>query len=146
ETLRARDEERRRIALELHDDLAQSMASLRLALKWAEDLVRPKPGMREVVKELSSAREDVGTMLIKIRDLSHILYPQILDTVGLIAALKELVQQAGRHSSLTIECTSRGKPRPLAKDIGVGLYRCCQEAISNAIRHSKASTLEIFIR
>src|SRR5262249_30884054 len=132
--------------LELHDDLCQSMASVKLALKWTEDLVRPKPGMQKVVKELSAARQDVGTMLIKIRDLSHTLYPQTLETLGLTSALKEWVDQRGQHSWLAIECTSRGKPRLLRKEIGVGLYRCCQEAISNAIRHSKASKLEIFIR
>ena len=146
ETFRARDEERRHIARELHDDLGQSMASLRLSLKWAEDLVRPKPGMDDAVKELTSAREDVGVMLDKIRNLSHTLYPRILDTLGLIAAVKELAHQASRHSSMRVECSSRGKPRMLGKDVDVALYRCCQEAISNAIRHSEASKLSILIR
>lgn len=145
ETLRARDEERRHIARELHDDLGQSMASLKLALKWAEDQARPKAGTQEIVKGLSEAREDVGVMLNKLRDLSHTLYPRILDTLGLVAALKELAYQASRHSGMSIDCTSRGKPRPLDKDVAVGLYRCCQEAISNAIRHSQASTLQIQI-
>src|SRR2546422_628098 len=80
ETFRARDEERRHISRELHDDLGQSMASLKLGLKWAEDIVRPKPGMEEVVKELSTARNDVGTMLEKIRDLSHTLYPRMMSS------------------------------------------------------------------
>lgn len=145
ETLRARDEERRHIARELHDDLGQSMASLRLALKWVEDRVRPKPGAGNAVKELSAARQDVGTMLDKIRDLSHTLYPRILDTLGLVTAVKELAYQASRHSAMTIECASRGKPRKLGKDIDVALYRCCQEAIANAIRHSAASRVVITI-
>ena len=55
-TLRARDEERRHIARELHDDLGQSLAALRLTLKWAEDLARPENNMREVVKEMAAAR------------------------------------------------------------------------------------------
>ena len=145
EIFRARDEERRHIARELHDDLGQSMASLKLSLKWAEDLVRPDPKMKEVVHELEAAREDVGAMLDKVRDLSHTLYPRILDTLGLVAAVKELAFQASRRSPMTINCTSRGKSRPLGKDIDVALYRCCQEAISNAIRHSEASKLEIEI-
>ena len=145
ETLRARDEERRHIARELHDDLGQSIASLKLNLKWAEDQVRPKTGTKEVVKELAEAREDLGVMLNKIRDLSHTLYPRILDTLGLVAALKELGYQGSRHSGISIDCVTRGKPRPLEKDISVAVYRCCQEAISNAIRHSQASTLRIFV-
>ncbi|HYR91670.1 MAG TPA: sensor histidine kinase [Terriglobia bacterium] len=145
ETFRARDEERRHISRELHDDLGQSMASLKLGLKWAEDLVRAKRGMEAVVKELSIARNDVGVMLEKIRDLSHTLYPRILDTLGLVAAVKELAYQASRHSSMAVNCTTRGKAGLLGKEIDVALYRCCQEAISNAIRHSQASKLEIEI-
>jgi signal transduction histidine kinase len=146
ETLRARDEERRHIARELHDDLGQSMASLKLSLKWVEDLVRPESRMKAAVKELSRARQNVGVMFDKIRDLSHTLYPQILDTLGLVAAIKELVYQVNQHSAMAVECTSSGKPRTLAKEVHVALYRCCQEAISNAIRHSKASRISVGIR
>lgn len=146
ETLRARDEERRHIARELHDDLGQSLASLKLALKWTEDLVRKNPEMSDAVKELATARQDVGTMLDKMRDLSHTLYPRILDTLGLVAAVKELAHQASRHSPITIECNARGTARALGKEIEVALYRCCQEAINNAIRHSQASRLVILIR
>jgi signal transduction histidine kinase len=145
ETLRARDEERRHIARELHDDLGQSMASLKLSLKWVEDLVRPLASMHEAVKELSTAREDVGVMLDKIRDLSHTLYPRILDTLGLVTTVKELVHQVSRHSTMAVQCTSRGKPRALGKEIDVALYRCCQEAINNAVRHSEGSKISVLI-
>jgi signal transduction histidine kinase len=144
-TLRARDEERRHIARELHDDLGQSLASLKLALKWAEDLARPKAGMAGLVKELAAARQDVGVMLDKIRDLSHTLYPRILDTLGLVAAIKELAHQVSRHSSIRVKCSTRGRPRPLGKEIDAALYRCCQEAVNNAIRHAEASKLVIVI-
>jgi signal transduction histidine kinase len=145
-TLRARDEERRHIARELHDDLGQSLASLKLALKWTEDLIRKKPGASEAIDELTSARSDVGVMLDKVRDLSHSLYPRILDTLGLVTAVKELVYQVSRHSPMKTECSARGKARPLGKEIEVALYRCCQEAINNAMRHSEAAKLVILIR
>jgi signal transduction histidine kinase len=144
-TLRARDEERRHIARELHDDLGQSLASLKLTLKWAEDLARPKAGTAELVKELGTARQDVGVMLDKIRDLSHTLYPRILETLGLVAAVKELAHQVSRHSSMRVECNTRGRPRRLGKEVEVALYRCCQEAINNATRHAQASRLVILI-
>src|SRR2546423_12162873 len=89
-TLRARDEERRHIARELHDDLGQSLASLKLTLKWTEDLARPHLRMEKIAKQLEAARQDVGVMLDKIRDLSHTLYPRVLDTLGLVPAMKEL--------------------------------------------------------
>jgi two-component system NarL family sensor kinase len=144
-TLRARDEERREIARELHDDLGQSLASLKLALKWVEDLVRKGSDTSGAIVELSSARQDVGIMLDKIRNLSHTLYPRILDTLGLVAAVKELAHHTAQHSPLIVECGAEGKPRGLGKDIEVALYRCCQEAISNTIRHAEASRLNILI-
>jgi signal transduction histidine kinase len=145
-TLRARDEERRHIARELHDDLGQSLASLKLGLKWTEDQVREKKKSTTVLEELSRARQDVGVMLDKIRDLSHTLYPRILDTLGLTAAVKELAHQAARFSPMRVECATKGKPRPLAREVEIALYRCCQEAINNAIRHSEAKRLGIVLR
>lgn len=144
-TLRARDEERRHIARELHDDLGQSLASLKLSLKWAEDLVRKGSGTPDAAAELSSARQDVGAMLEKIRNLSHTLYPRILDTLGFAAALKELAHHTSQHSPLAIHCRTEGKPRSLGPEVEVALYRCCQEAISNAIRHAEASQIDIAV-
>jgi len=145
-TLRARDQERRRIARELHDDLGQSMASLKLSLKWAEDLARRHSDMDAVIAEIAACREGVGLMLGKIRDLSHTLYPRILDTLGLFAAVDEMAVQVGRHSNLEVVCKSKGKERELQKEIGVALYRCCQESISNVVRHANASRLSIQVR
>ena len=142
-TMRARDEERRRIARELHDDLGQSMASLKLGLKWAEDLARQKAMKGDLVKELADSREAVAGMMTRIRSLSHTLYPRILDTLGLFAAVKELAFQTGRHSGMEIQCAIKGKERTLAKEVGVALYRCCQESVNNAMRHAGASRLSI---
>jgi signal transduction histidine kinase len=144
-TLRARDEERRHIARELHDDLGQSLASLKLGLKWAEDQVANSQEAGRVIAEISKARDDVGTMLDKIRDLSHTLYPRILDTLGLAAAVKELAHQAARFAPIHVECDTQGKSRPLRREVEIALYRCCQEAINNAIRHSMSSRLKILV-
>jgi signal transduction histidine kinase len=145
-TLRARDEERRHIARELHDDLGQSLASLKLGLKWAEDHIRNNQKSDNIIEELSKAREEVGGMLDKIRDLSHTLYPRILDTLGLVAAVKELTHQVARFSQIQIECDTEGKPKPLRRETEIALYRCCQEAVNNAIRHSQASRLAVRVR
>jgi signal transduction histidine kinase len=141
--LRAREEERLRIAQELHDDLGQSMASLKLSLKWAEDLASKRGGLNEIVQELAASRESVALMLGKVRDLSHTLYPKILDTLGLFAAVKELTAQLGKRAGLDVVCTLSGEERPLEREIGVALYRCCQESISNVLKHAKASRLAI---
>jgi signal transduction histidine kinase len=145
-TLRARDEERRHIARELHDDFGQLLTSLKVGLRWAEDRLRSVQDADEVADLLSIARDDLGTMLSKIRDLSHTLYPRILDTLGFAAALKELSYQVSQHTKLDVDCIVRGKERRLSKEVGVALYRSCQEAVSNAIRHAEATHLSIRIK
>ena len=142
---RARDEERRRIARELHDDLGQSLASLKLGLKWTEDLIQKKRSPEAATAELQKLRVDVAAMVEKVRDLSHSLYPKILDSLGFVAAVKDLAYQVSRHSDIAVECIARGTAKPLGKDVEVALYRCCQEAITNAVRHSSASKLTILV-
>lgn len=122
------------------------MASLKLNLKWAQDILDKQEGMENVVEELTASREIVSVMLGKIRDLSHTLYPRILDTLGLYAALKELTLQLGRNSKVAIECILEGKEQPLEMEAAVALYRCCQESISNALRHADPSRLIIGVR
>jgi len=143
--LRARDEERRRIARELHDDLGQSMVTLKLSLKWIEDTIAEKSGMEEAAEELTRARTSVSTMLGKIRDLSHVMYPGVLDTLGIVAAIKELVHQSTSRSGIEIDCMSTGAEQTLPENTAFGMYRCCQEALNNAVRHSEASRIQIEI-
>jgi signal transduction histidine kinase len=142
-TFRARDEERRDIARELHDDLGQSLASLNLTLKWAEDHVRNNEERVKALDELTAARRDVALMLNKVRDLSRTLYPRILETLGFTAAVKELTHQTVRISRLRVEFIAMGKPRPFEREKEIALYRCCQEAIDNVIRHAQASRLTV---
>jgi signal transduction histidine kinase len=60
--------------------------------------------------------------------------------------VKELGLQVARYSKLEVVCTSKGRERPLEKEIGVALYRCCQESISNAVRHAEATRLTVQVR
>ena len=141
--LRARDEERRKITHELHDDVGQTIVTLKLKLKVLQDRIQKNGSAPEAVLELSDARKSVGLLLSKIRNLSHTLYPRILDTLGFVPALEELVGQVSSPSEIQTSFLVRGKPRPTDKDTMVALYRCCQEAISNAIRHSETSKLAV---
>jgi len=141
--LRARDEERRRIAQELHDDLGQTLASLKLNLKWAENMIGGAPDLAEAAAELSGARATVGAMLRKIRNISHSLYPRVLDTAGLGTALEELLREATRRSGIQASYSTRGAETRLPQEVAGALYRCCQEAVSNAVRHSGASKINV---
>lgn len=143
ETMRARDEERRRITHELHDDVGQTIATLKLKLKLLENGIKKTGSAEQAIKELTEARNDVGGLLTKIRDLSHTLYPRILDTLGLVPALEELANQVTGSSKIRVRCAVRGEPRPMDENTTVALYRCCQEALGNAIKHSGASSVDV---
>jgi signal transduction histidine kinase len=99
--------------------------------------------MEEAAEELTRARDSVGTMLGKIRDLSHVMYPRILDTLGIVGAIKELVHQSSSRSGIEIECTSVGAETTLPESTAFCIYRCCQEALNNALRHSEAARIQI---
>jgi signal transduction histidine kinase len=142
-SLRARDEERRVIARELHDDLGQSLVSIRLSMKWVEGIVRRTPGMEEACNELASTCEMIGGILSKIRDVSHTLYPNILDTLGLDAAIRELALTSTKRSGIETVCSQSGETIAVPKDAAVALYRSCQECLSNAIRHSGATRISV---
>ena len=142
-SLRARDEERRRITHELHDDLGQTIAILKVKLKLVENRLRGNSAAAEASEELAEARENVGLLLERIRDLSHTLYPRILDTLGLVPALRELADQVSGSSDVQVRCSVRGKPQPMDEPTSVALYRCCQEGISNSIKHSGASDVAV---
>ena len=143
--IRARDEERRRITHELHDDVGQTIAALKLKLRLLQDRIQASNVGSDAVDELRDARESVGLLLSKIRDPSHTLYPHILDTLGVVPALEELAGQVSNPPTLVAQCSARGEPTEVAKDAAVALYRCCQEAVSNAIRHADASELDIHV-
>ncbi len=143
ETLRARDQERRRITHELHDDVGQMIATLKLKLKLLENRILESGSAAAATEELAAARESVGQLLARVRNLSHTLYPRILDTLGLVPALEELANQVSGPLGVNARCTVRGNPRPLDEPTTLALYRCCQEALSNAIKHSGASKAAI---
>ena len=144
-TLQARDEERLRITHELHDDVGQTIATLKLKLKVIQDRIQKNGSDSDTVDELTDARKSVGLLLSKIRNLSHTLYPRILDTMGFVPALEELIAQVSSPSGVQASCSVRGKPRPIEKEKAVALYRSCQEALSNAIRHSETSKVAVRI-
>ena len=123
----------------------RTIATLKLKLKVIQDRIQKNGSDSDTVDELTDARKSVGLLLSKIRNLSHTLYPRILDTMGFVPALEELIAQVSSPSGVQASCSVRGKPRPIEKEKAVALYRSCQEALSNAIRHSETSKVAVRI-
>jgi len=136
-TLAAREEERRRIARELHDGPLQSVVLLWRRLD-ALDLADPQ--LRDALAEARASAEDVAA---ELRRFSRDLRPSVLDDLGLSAALKAEVAAFESRTSIRGRCSSRGTTDGLNAHEQLAFFRVCQEALHNVERHARASTIAV---
>jgi PAS domain S-box-containing protein len=137
--LRAAEEERQRIARELHDDTAQRLAGLMLLLRAASKI----EDREERDRRLERVREEIAETAEAVRRIARGLRPPALEEVGLVSALDSLVRSLGRAHSLDIELAVESVGDRLDADAELALYRIVQEALTNAIRHSGASRIVV---
>ncbi|KFL36705.1 sensor histidine kinase [Arenimonas donghaensis] len=140
---RVEEEERRRLARELHDGLGQNLTALkhRLAL-LASQLGDSRPDLQPDI-DASLALCSQG--LADTRELSRLLRPQVLDDLGLEAALDWLARTLGTSGGLAIEIRADGLPA-LEPDLQTLVFRLAQEALANVTRHAGASQAIVSVR
>lgn len=139
--LRSQDEERRRIARELHDGTAQNMAAVALNLRRLRD--RPAAASREQIAE---SVELVDNSLSELRTISYLLHPPLLDEVGLSSALRWYVDGFEKRSHIKVRLEMAGDVGRLASDVETALFRIVQESLINVHRHSRSETAAIEVR
>jgi len=137
--LRAAEEERRRIARELHDDTAQSLASLLMRLRVLEKRLAGHPA----VEDVGLMRTWLHDTMEGVRRIARGLRPPELEDVGLAAALRRFVRE--RFDSTSVEFEFDGVEEYLAPEQQLVLYRIAQEALSNAVRHGRAGHVRLSI-
>jgi signal transduction histidine kinase len=138
--LTVEEDERRRVAGELHDGIGQVLTALTLTLDAAIDSA-PIGTMR---RRVASARELADTALAQTRDLSHRMRPARLEERGLVTAVRDLASQSGFE--VVVEAAeSAGDPQLLGPTATVEIYRIVQEALANAARHSGARRAHLAI-
>ena len=138
--LRAQEEERRRIALELHDEVGQRLTAVMLHV---ERLTRSAD---EPSDDLAEVREAVRETLEEVRLLAQRLRPEALDDLGLPRALASLSQRLSHHTGLEITSDVERDLPPLSEDAELAIYRIAQEGLTNAVRHSSASRLYLTLK
>ena len=137
--LNAQEDERARIARELHDDISQQLAVLKITLKR---LGRTAPGDAAAAAMIAEAVKRAEGIGISVHDLSHRLHPARLRLIGLVDALSELNRELSQPG-VTITFTHERVPPELPPDLTVCLYRIVQEALHNARKHSKARSVAV---
>jgi signal transduction histidine kinase len=126
--LSAQEDERRRIARELHDEAGQALTVVKMELD---------------LDDRRDASALVGKVLAQVRDLSNLLRPSALDDLGLQPALRSLVEDFARRTRIEATLETAGSARTFAPDLEVALYRVVQEALTNIIRHAHAQRVRV---
>jgi signal transduction histidine kinase len=141
QVISAQDEERARVARELHDSTAQMLAAIMLQLG-----VAARENTSPVLDErIATLREMASEALEEVRSLSHTIHPRVLDDLGLAAALEWLARQTREQESLDVEVFADDGPA-IPKLPASVLYRIAQESLRNVVRHAQARRVELWLR
>jgi PAS domain S-box-containing protein len=137
----AQDDERRRIARDLHDDLSQSLAFLAMDL----GKLATKPSTQDLVGDIRPLQLRASEAAESVRRLSHQLHPSILDDIGLEAALEQYCEEFERRSGIATRFTSRNVPESLQREVASSIYHIAQECLRNVSKHAQTKTVSVTI-
>jgi len=139
----AQEEERKRIARELHDETIQSLVVLARQL---DDIASSSKGLSEYKRILlEMLREQVNSVMADVRRLSQDLRPSALDRLGLVPALEWLASDIQKRSGIDIKVETHGISRRFSPEVELVLFRIAQEALRNVWRHSQATGAEVTV-
>jgi len=138
---RAQEDERKRIARELHDEVIQSLASFSLELD--RFTFSDKGLSKEDKLIMENLQQQTASMIEGVRLLSHSLRPSTLDRLGLLPALKSLANDIQKRSEITIQIKMNSTGQRLPPEVELTLFRIAQEAMRNVWWHSQATSAEI---
>jgi len=134
--LNAQDEERRRVARELHDGLGQNL----VAAKMIVDALVSRPLQTERLPELSALLEDA---ISSTRSMSHLLHPPLVDELGFVGAARSYLEGFSRRTGVVVDFDLPDREDRLPPDLELTLFRVLQESLTNIHRHSKSPRAEI---
>ena len=133
------DQERRRIARELHDGLGQYLAGMKIAI----DMLSSRSGERDPL--LTECADILGRAITETRTLSHLLHPPLLDEAGFASAASWFVAGFSQRSGIPVSLDMPPDLPRLPEAIEIALFRVLQESLTNVHRHSRASSAEISV-
>ncbi len=137
------EEERRRIARELHDEAGQSLTAINLALEGLGRLIPEHE--KEIFDEIYEIRRMLQRASAEIRNLSYRLHPTLLTDLGLEPALRSYFRQVSERTGIRISFRMVGFTERLDRELETTLYRLAQEALTNTIKHSGAENFSLSI-
>jgi len=138
--LKVQDEERRRLARDLHDTTGQTLVALKLAVSRLQDACKETPGVPVIVSEVEQlADQAIG----EIRTMSYLLHPPLLDEVGFACAAEWYIEGFAKRSGINVVAQITCPSERLPKNLELVLFRVLQETLTNVHRHSGATDASV---
>lgn len=138
----AKEDERKRIARELHDEMGQALTAAKINLQ----LLSGAPDEDARAKRITDTVGLVDRMIHHVRALSLDLRPPLLDELGLSAALNAYLEAQSRRSGVRIDVDEDPLPTGLSPEVEITAFRAIQEAVTNVLRHAHARSIEVAVR
>ena len=138
--MEAEENERRRIAREIHDGLGQMLS----AIKFNVEILEDAEGLRDAdLKKLLEVKQLLDSVMAEARDISHNLMPSVLEDFGLTPALQLLCESAGKRLGISISFRAHGVEERIGNALEINVYRIAQEALNNITKHADAKTVDV---
>jgi len=141
--IKAQEEERKRVARDIHDGPAQSVANLVLQVEYCQKLLEIDPS--KVGEELEQLKYLARGNLEDIRKIIFALRPMDLDDLGLVPAVKRYLYEFEKTNRIAVDLQVTGSERRYASPLEIAVFRIIQEALNNVVKHSKASKVQVMI-
>lgn len=138
----SQENERRRVARELHDDICQKLAALQIDTEQVEGRIARQPHSAE----LESIRSGIEILAEDVRRISHTLHPSVIDDLGLAAALRALVEDFRDREEMIVTLTATDLPQDIPNNVVTGLYRITQEALRNIAKHAGRTHVKVTLK
>jgi PAS domain S-box-containing protein len=142
--IEAQEQERRRIARDLHDDISQRLALLNIELQRLAD--RPPNTRAELRQRADELCQRASEITSDVSALTRELYSPKLELLGIIPAMRGFCEELVSHQKLTVDFRHGDIPSPLPRDVSLCLFRVLQEGLRNAVKHSGVERFEVHLQ
>ncbi len=138
--LKVQDEERRKLARDLHDTTGQTLAALKISVAQLHEICHGAPGALAIVSDVEQLADQA---IEEIRTMSYLLHPPLLDEVGFACAAEWYIEGFAKRSGINVRAEIASPHERLPRSVEIALFRVLQESLTNVHRHSGASDASI---
>lgn len=138
----AAEEERRRVAADLHDGIGQIITAVRFRLRGLQSSLE-RQGLPDLGEVTDQAQEHLARATEEVRRIAHNLRPSVLDDLGFLSAINEVCIEFGERTGIRVDMGSSRLPTRLPSDLELALYRLVQESLANIEKHAQAGSVQV---